>query len=294
MKRTVGIALTGMTLVVSGMLAPAASADIPRDSVGWQYSESGRGYYQPPQGDPAPPQPPAPEDWVQQVLINQPEWDCQAEGIADCDPDYLWCNPDMTPMIREPVYVRSVVRYQWMNRDDRRAWQGTADCYPTPEWVPIERISYDFKYEIRRRLPAPRIELRPNPETIVNLPTIVSTPDPGPQDFEIVVPPSQGRTFPLLGQIHAEPEYTWTFLDGGATRTAKGAGREFDGTLPEDRPGYYVTNTYSSVGKKVVQLQVRWTGTVTVDTLPPEPIVPVVFDATTEITVVQGQPVLKR
>ncbi|WP_157180973.1 hypothetical protein [Actinopolymorpha alba] len=274
-----------------GLLAPIARAEVPRGSVGWQYSESGRGYYQPPQGEPAPSQPPGPNDWVEQVLINQPEWDCQGAGIGNCDPLSIWCNPDLTPDVRQPIYVRSVLRYQWKDRDDRAKWQGTADCYPTPEWVPIEQISYDFKYEIQRELPAPTIELRPNPKTFVNLPTIVSAPDPGPQDFEIVVPPSQGRTFPLRGQIHAEPDYTWTF-EGG--KTVKGPGRPFDGTLPEDRPGYYVTNTFSTTGQKNVHLRVRWTGTVTVDTLPPEPILPVEFEANTTIDVVEAKSVLER
>lgn len=294
-RRSIGIALGGFLLMAFGLVAPEALADIPRGDVGWQYSESGRGYYQPPRGTPTPSQPPGPNDWVQEVLINQPAWDCRGAGIGDCDPLAIWCNPDLSPDPREPIYVRSVVRYQWKDRGDRARWHGTAECYPTPEWVPIEQLSYDFKYEIQRNLPRPKISLHPAPKTLVNLPTIVSVDDPGTQTFDITVPPSQGRHFELHGQITAIPEYTWTFSDAnGDAHTVKGAGREFDGTLPDGHPGYYVTNTFGAPGEGRVHLQVRWTGTVVVDTVPPQPIVPVTFDVDANVQVVESHPVLGR
>lgn len=297
------LAVLAVSVLVTGLLAAAlagplvgarpAYANGKDGDVGWRYSEAGRGYYQDPVGGESGG---SGDGWVYLSEIVQPTWDCN--GRKDCadnsDGDgtlLMWCRPDQTPQIRQPVYVKADWRYRAATRGDPDKWEFLGvDCYPTPEWVPIEEVRWHFSYEIRRRLPAPTIELNPQPRGLVNLPVIVSTPDPGPQDFAIVVPPSRGRTFELHGTIHAVPDYTWTFEDGG---TVHGAGRPYDGTDPRTDPGHYVTDTFARTGIKSVHLRVRWTGTVTVQGLAPEPIRPVVFERDATVEVVESWAALK-
>jgi hypothetical protein len=274
-----------LALIFAAAMWAPAGADSNGGSVGWQYSEAGRGFYQAPQGGTS-----GPSDPVHRTEIYQPEWRCSA---AECAPSgqYIWCNPDWTPEVRQPIYVRVDFVYAAADAGDRTKWQivgGIPRCYPTPEFVPIEDVGYQFQYEIERRFRQPDIELRPNPETLVNLPTIVSTDYPSDKTFDITVPPSKGRTIPLTGTINAHADFTWSFEDG---TTASGPGTPYDGTDPETNPDHYLTNTFRTAGHHTVSLTVTWTGSITVEGLPPEQFEPVTLTSTAGVDVVESHPV---
>lgn len=297
MRRRLGtliglLAALALGTAMLGSSGPAyANAKNPKDGgdVGWKYSESGRGYYQEPQDDTTGGGGTTdPKAWIYVTKIFKNSWECPRPKCTlpgGANLVAIYCSVDMTPTLRRPqfIFIQWKYRYEDRSRHPTKKWRILdGDCHGTPEWVPIEEVSWHFEHRVRRRLPDPTIKLNPYPRGLVNLPVIVSTPDPGPQDYDFTIPPSQGRSIELHGTIHAEPHYVWTF-EGG--KTVHGAGRPYDGTDPRTSPGHYVTDTFGTSGKKNVHLQVRWTGTVTVEGLDPEPIEPVVFerDATVQV-----------
>lgn len=274
----VAIGSTGVSLHPT-----AARADANGGSVGWQYDETGKGFYQAPTtalgGDS---DPVFFREWGTTTF-----WACNQ--IRDCRGVISVTCPEHWQGSRAPTYAEGDWQYARADAADQTKWhlQGE-DCLATPVWVPIEQVGYQFQYEIERLLPKPSIELKPNPETLVNLPTVVSTDYPTEKTFAITVPPSAGRTIPLTGTINAHAEMTWTFEDG---TTATGAGKPYDGTDPATNPGYYLTNTFRTAGHHTVTLTVTWTGTITVDTLAPQAFDPVTFTATAGVDVVENHPV---
>jgi len=289
-----GIAAAALALI-GGLVTLAggapASADTNGGKVGWQYSESGRGYYQdPPSTTTGGGGSPSPNTVIHYTQVTSPNFSCDGNANCENQTHTIYCRQDQPPE-RRPLYIYSDWHYQWKNRADHDKWifDGN-DCLPTTEWVPVEEISWHFKYQIERNLPKPTIDYSPNPNGLVNLPVILSTKNITHRDFQVTVPPSKGRTFALHGTIHAQAHYIWN-LDG---KTATGAGRPYDGTDPVTHPGYYVTNTFSTPGTKTIHLQVRWTGTVTVDGLAPEPIEPVTFNVDQAVHVGKSNPVLTR
>lgn len=260
-----------------------ARADANGGSVGWRYDESGHGFYQAPTtghgggGDPV-----YFREWGSETF-----WACNP--IRDCVGVVSLSCPPHWQGSRAPTYAEGDWEYARADAGDQTKWhlQGE-DCLATPEWVPIEQVGYQFQYDIERLLPTPTIALKPAPETLVNLPTVVSTDYPTEKTFAITVPPSAGRTISLTGTINAHDEMTWSFEDG---TTATGAGKPYDGTDPVTNPGYYLTNTFRTAGHHTVTLTVTWTGPITVETLAPQAFDPVTFTATAGVDVIEGHPV---
>jgi hypothetical protein len=275
--------LAAVGLMTVSMHPTTARADANGGSVGWQYSESGKGFYQPPHtGNPVGSDPVFLREWSSGLV-----WSCNP--LADCNgATKITCGTDL-PGMRAPYFATGAYEFARADAGDVTKWKRVdIDCLETPEFVPIEDIGYQFQYEIQRLLPQPTIDLKPNPETLVNLPTVISTDYPAEKTFQITVPPSAGRTIPLTGTINAHAAFTWTFEDG---TTASGQGKPYDGTDPASNPGYYLTNTFFSAGHHTVTLTVTWTGTITVDTLAPEAFEPVTFTATAGVDVVESHPV---
>jgi hypothetical protein len=279
------LVVTALAVSTLSLQTSAAHADSNGGgSVGWQYDETGKGFYQAPTtGHGGDSDPVFFREWGSTT-----DWNCNP--IRDCNGiGGLGC-PEHWGGSRAPTYAEGDWEYARADAGDQTKWhlQGI-DCLPTPVWVPIEQVGYQFEYDIQRLLPKPSIELRPEPETLVNLPTIVSTDYPTEKTFGITVPPSAGRPIALHGTINAHAELTWTFEDG---TTASGPGNPYDGTDPEIDPGHYLTDTFRTAGHHTVTLTVTWTGTITVETLAPEAFDPVTFQATAGVDVIESHPVL--
>jgi hypothetical protein len=313
-----GSFLLGALLVVSPAGITPAYADGPQGGggpgIGWQYSESANGYYRPPQstgggggggGGPA------------TVMT---EWGSTPGGDLDCpgaDPAYA-CEGDPGAYITgiscgAATGPRGLPSYPWIRYErtitggEPGLWIGReADCDEPDEdnFIPMQEISWEVNYQVFQELNAPGITISPNARTLVNLPTIVWTDYPagiGPPATVVANDPPT-ITVPihidrpnggLDGEIRASGELLWTFEDGGE---ASGRGTPFvHGRLPENNPGYYVTNVFERAGTKTVTLNVRWTGTVTVPPLAPEDIIPVELPPVSEdVEVLESSPVLKR
>ena len=277
--------------------------------IGWQYSESANGYYRQPTtsggggggGGPA---------TVMTIwgttpggdLVcprGNPEYDCST-GVTG-----IYCGSATGP--------RGLPNYPWIRYErtikggQPGKWSGAdADCDEPGQndFIPMQEISWSVNYKVFQQLNTPRITIAPNARTLVNLPTIVWTNYPagiGPPATVLANDPPRIRVpihidrpnGGLDGEIIATGELRWTFEDGG---TATGRGRPFvSGKLPEDSPGYYVTNIFERSGHKTITLNVRWTGTVTVPPLAPEQIVPVNLPRVTQdVQVLESKPVLKK
>lgn len=285
-RLAVVLVIAAVGLMTVSFHPPAARADLNGDSVGWHYSEAGNGFYQAPHtSKPDSTEPITFLEWgtLGYYACEQPRAGCAAFTSINCGYSGL-------PPNGPPVYGYGEWRYTLATAADETNWDFvTIDCVPTPEWVPLAEVGYQFQFEIERLLPKPTIDLRPEPETLVNLPTIVSTDYPADKTFDITVPPSAGRTIPLHGSINAHADFTWTFEDG---TTTSGAGHAYDGTDPTTNPDYYLTDTFRTAGHHTVTLTVTWTGTITVETLAPEAFDPVTFQATAGVDVVESHPVL--
>jgi hypothetical protein len=314
MRRLARTALSvalGAGLLAVCLVTPAHAG--PQDGIGWQYSESASGYWRAPQASSIPSgggnSGPA-TVFVQQSNTN--ELLC-----PDGNPDFACDAPDayITGIIcganlRGPRGLPFFAQIRWEREivdGEPEPWVGReADCVEPgdDDFIPMQEISWEVNYQVFQQLNAPAIQISPNARTLINLPTIVSTNYPagiGPpatvlsQDPpRISIPihidrPNGG----LDGEITAEADLTWTFEDGG---TANGRGRPYvSGRLPENNPGFYVTNVFDRPGQKSVTLNVSWTGDVTVPPLAPEEIVPVDLPAVTEdVEVLENSPVLSK
>ncbi|MBE1607571.1 hypothetical protein [Actinopolymorpha pittospori] len=310
---TAAVALVGGLLAMSPSAAAPAYAG-PQDGIGWQYSESANGYWRAPQADSVPTggdSGPA-LVWVQHSSTNEllcPETD-PAFACAEDDPEAYIRGITCGTALRGP---RGLPLFAWIRWERRigpdgqpTKWSGQdADCDEPGEddFIPMEEISWEVNYKVFQELERPAITISPAGRTLVNLPTIVSTDYPAGLDPEIVVandPPTieipihiDRPNGGLDGQIRAQADLVWTFEGGGS---ATGRGRPYvEGITPDNRPGYYVTNTFEHPGPKNVSLAVTWTGRVTVDLLDPEDIDPVALAPVTQtIEVADSSPVLER
>lgn len=296
-----GAALASVLAVVLGA-APASAG--PQNGISWQYSESANGYWRPPRGDTPPPSGPA-RVWVQ--------WSSGLSLFCPDDDPAFNCVDGVSAIVCAAVEgPRGLPRFAWIRweRDivngEPEPWLGAdAGCDEPGEddFIPMEEISWEVNYRVFQHLPQPTVKIAPNARTLVNLPTIVWTDYPRGIDPDIVVsndPPTieidihiDRPNGGLDGRIRASAELTWQF-EGG--KTAQGRGRPYvRGVLPEDRPGYYVTNVFHTPGEKTVTLNTRWTGTVTVDLLGTEEIVPVTLPpVSTSVQVAEAEPVIGR
>jgi len=152
--------------------------------------------------------------------------------------------------------------------------------------IPVADVTAAAGEYLRKHLEPAVPVVQPGERTLVNFPTIVSTPDAGQQTFAI--------TEPLPGVVTVDPAYAWTFASpDGSTTTAEGTGRTYDGTSPSTGPaGYYLTTTFRHSGTGHIGLTATWTGTVTVQALPPVDLDPLVFQADADLPVEQHRVVL--
>lgn len=303
----VGVVATAV-LVAGLTAAPAAAWDPPGGSgIGWQYSEEGAGYYRPPQGGEESPQGP---ERIPTVLIevsdqgetlecvDGPDRDCNGVSGTTCAPTDPDTGRPRFAMHRFTREIEDGEPQKWV-LDREAEWCTVPE---DDDWVPIEEVTEDVEYEVFQPLGDPEIKINPGDEAVVNLPTVVSTnyPEPlnGPGEIVSYDPlvlripvdierPGQN----LTGEILAEGEFTWTFEGGGAVT---GRGKPYDPSIdPRDDGGYYVSNVFREPGTMTIDLDVMFTGEVTVEGLEPEPIEPVDdIGATTEIPVTELNNVL--
>lgn len=319
MRRTL-VALAGGVLV-SGLLlfapqgAPPAHAEPPPpggDGFQWNYSEEASGFYQPPSdsttgggGEPDP------NDWITLVEHDAPKYDCNEHhpGVPGCEPGNVYTGCPHEPEyygFRAPVFAQYTYRYQYKHRDDESEWQIVetdgyrGECVETPEFVPDEEIRAEFRHELVRHVSEPELQNQPA-TAIVNLPTVVwATAEQGTLEEEfrdsVTIPPSPdtGRTQEMTGFIEAEADYRWTFDGGSPTNTGNHQlGREYNpGVDPRQPNDYYISGVFDTTGEHEIALNVHWEGTITVDPLGPEELLPVNFEDTETVTVQQGKQVL--
>ncbi len=159
-------------------------------------------------------------------------------------------------------------------------------CQVVRQPIPVADVSDAAGEYLRKHLSAAVPVIQPGERTLVNFPNIVSTPDAGQQTFAI--------TQPLPGIVTVHPAYSWSFgSPDGATTTAEGTGRTYDGTSPRTGPaGYYLTTTFKHSGTGQIALTATWTGTVTVQAVPPVELDPLVFRAAADLPVDQHRAVL--
>ncbi|MGW5365021.1 hypothetical protein [Actinopolymorpha pittospori] len=314
---TAAVALVGGLLALSPSAATPAYAG-PQDGtgIGWQYSESANGYWRAPHANSEPgggDSGPA-TVWVQQSSTNEllcPEGD---PAFACQEPEAYITGMLCGTALRGPRGLPLFAQIRWertIGPDGQPTpWVGReADCVEPGEddFIPMEEITWEVNYEVFQELERPAITISPAGRTLVNLPTIVWTDYPAGLDPEIVVgnnPPAiripihiDRPNGGLDGSIDAEADLVWTFEGGGS---AKGRGTPYvEGITPDNRPGYYVTNTFEHPGPKDVSLAVTWTGRVTVvgplGPLDPEDIDPVALAPVTQtIDVAEASSVLRR
>jgi hypothetical protein len=102
-------------------------------------------------------------------------------------------------------------------------------------------------------VPIPVPDVQPAGTALVNLPVIVSVPQPQPVTMQVQQP--------VPGTLVATPTFTWAFDDGA---TVTGAGVPYDGTDPRVDPAHYVSHTYTTADAHAsVTLTVTWNATFT-------------------------------
>lgn len=327
MKRFValalGAALTGSALpvIVGGVGSPAEAS--PGQGIGWQYSESANGYYRPPQDDSGGggggggggiplvfTDYGTPGEWLECpsddetfACENDPGAEitgilCGGDGVGPRGlPEYPWIRYERTLENGEPT--------RWVGKE--------ADCSEPGEddFVPMEEISYTVDYEVFQPLGDPQIRMHPqNGKTLVGLPTVVSTDHPAglepPAELLSMDADSASVRIPihidrpgggLDGEILADASFAWEFRNenGSVEGTAAGRGQPYDESVnPIDNPGYYTAGEFDTAGEKTIAVTATWAGTVTVESLAPEEIVPIDIPASRTVEVVDSQSVLTK
>jgi hypothetical protein len=122
-----------------------------------------------------------------------------------------------------------------------------------PPPISVQQVVQDVSEYERDHMPIPVPNVQPANVAIVNLPVLVSVPQPGPQTMQVQQP--------VPGLLVATPTYTWKFDDG---TTVTGAGVPYDGTDPRVDPGHYVSHAYTAAEAQAsVTLTVTWNATFT-------------------------------
>lgn len=318
-----GAVLAGSVLpVLAGGIGSPAQAS-PGQGLGWTYSESANGYYRPPAdttgggggggGDGIPLERTdygTPGEW-----LNCPENDetYACEGDPGAEITGILCGGDGTGPRGLPEYPW--IYYQRTIGDDGEPtrWVGKeADCSEPDDdnFVPMEEISYTVNYEVFEPLGDPEIRIHPaNNKTLVGLPTVVSTDHPNglpncpsgdaclvsmdEASAEVRIPIDIERPGEnLQGEIEATASFLWDFNGEGS---ATGRGRQYEqGVNPIDNPGYYTAGEFQTRGEKTISVTATWEGTVTVELLAPEEIVPIDITNEDTVTVVNSKALLRQ
>jgi hypothetical protein len=122
-----------------------------------------------------------------------------------------------------------------------------------PAPIPVEQVVQDASEYERTHVPIPVPNVQPPGVALVNLPVIVSVPQPEPVTMQVQQP--------VPGTLVATPTFAWRFDDGA---TVTGAGTPYDGTDPRVNPAHYVSHTYTAADAHAsVTLTVTWNATFT-------------------------------
>lgn len=313
-------ALSVVALSQVGLAEPAKAAPTG-PGISWQYSSEANAYWRAPEDTPAPGNDGPLLAWTQYsgqkdltCPAGDPAYACDGDpaeivGIYCSDlpgptglPEFAWIRWERTP---EPDGTMG----PWIGKD--------ADCdEPGPDDViTMDEIHTEvLKANIFHELPEPVPAIKPAPKGLVNLPVIVSTDYPNPDDpiiagnvvqrdpviVELQVVVTGGRE-PFYGTIRAWlDDYVWTFKDGGGTTvktiSGRGPGNPYTSSVdPRTNPGYYISHTFreASTGNQVL-LNASWVGEIQVEGIGvDEPMTPVPINgASAEFSVVESEPVL--
>jgi hypothetical protein len=122
-----------------------------------------------------------------------------------------------------------------------------------PPPISVQQVVQDMSEYERTHVPIPVPDVQPEGTALVNLPVIVSVPQPQPVTMQVQEP--------VPGTLVATPTFTWTFDDGA---TVTGAGIPYDGTDPRANPAHYVSHAYTAADAHAsVTLTVTWNATFT-------------------------------
>jgi len=179
-------------------------------------------------------------------------------GAINCTAATQYCALNGSTGIHEDVWRRQTApaTTPWQVVDQVCTGNG-----PPP--ISVQQVVQDVSEYERDHMPIPVPDVQPANVAIVNLPVLVSVPQPGPQTMQVQQP--------VPGLLVATPTYTWKFDDGA---TVTGAGLPYDGTDPRVDPGHYASHTYTAAEAQAsVTLTVTWNATFTVAgqafTIPP-------------------------
>lgn len=242
------------------------------NGVGWFYSARDRAFYR------VPTEFESPRDAPKLEWAHTPTCDGNLPEGADsalCSAAFCFTS-EGTPGIDFWVYSRRV--------DQQDAtWELVGNtCIAGEERVEVADVERELERIVERefqRVAKPTISLAPATVALVNLPVIAWTEDLDPIEVDI--------DQPLPGRIDASPTYRWAWSSGS---DASGAGRPYDPSVsPLETPDYYVHGLRTTPGPLSVTLTVTWDGAVTVPGLPPVPIDPLVYEATSSIDVSEAR-----
>ena len=174
----------------------------------------------------------------------------QAQPLADvnCTAAAQYCANNGQSGIHEDVWreqtAPAVVPWRIVNQ----VCVGPNEDSPTLGDVQLSASEYE-----RTHVPIPVPNVQPATVALVNLPVIVSVPQPQPVTMQVQQP--------VPGTLVATPTFSWTFDDGA---TVTGAGVPYDGTDPRTDPTHYVSHTYAAADPHAsVTLTVTWNATFT-------------------------------
>jgi hypothetical protein len=139
-----------------------------------------------------------------------------------------------------------------------------ARCVGAGRSVPAADVLAGVRERLERLAPEAAFAVQPRDKALVNLPVIVHATSPDGRALE--EPIQFDVTQPVPGHLVAHPTYRWEF--GGGVG-AQGVGLAYDGTSPQQYPGYYVSHAYDAKGSATVALTVLWRATFTVAGLAP-------------------------
>jgi hypothetical protein len=167
---------------------------------------------------------------------------------VDCTAAAQFCQENGSLGIHEDIWRREAT-------PDTTPWivvsQTCTGAGPAP--IPIEQVAQDVGEYERTHVPIPVPNIQPAGVALVNLPVIVSVPQPQPVTMQVQQP--------VPGTLVATPTFNWTFDDGA---TVTGAGVPYDGTDPRSDPTHYVSHTYTTADAHAsVTLTVTWNATFT-------------------------------
>lgn len=316
-----GLAVVSLSHV--GLAAPAEAAPTG-PGISWQYSSEANAYWRPPADTPRPGNDGPLLAWTQ--YSGQKELTCPEEDPAYAcagDPGAalvgIYCS-DLPGPTGLPEFAH--IRWERTPRPDGTMglWIGNvaeSGCEEPgdEDVVTMDEIRQEvLSADVFQRLPEPDPVIKPAPQGLVNLPVIVSTDYPRPDDpiisdyvvdtdpvtVEIEITVNGGRE-PFVGTIRAWlDDYVWTFKDGSGrtvgTISGRGAGNPYTPSVdPRTNPGYYISHTYSQVSTgNTVSVNMTWVGRVHVEGIGvDEPMIPVPVGGTSEpFGVVEAKPVL--